>query len=59
MQWSRFTLGPGVGGATDPSEVASHDGYMEELLCSNIESALYKVGALHQFMATDTGTPHT
>jgi len=22
MQWSRFTLGPGVGGATDPSEVA-------------------------------------
>jgi hypothetical protein len=36
-----------------------HDGYMEEPLCSNMESALYKVGALHQFMETDTGKPHT
>jgi len=40
-------------------KLLSYDGYMKEPLCSNIESALYKVGALHQFMATDTGKPHT
>ena len=40
-------------------KLLSHDGYMEEPLCSNMETALYKFGALHQFMATDTGKPHT
>jgi len=40
-------------------KLLSHDGYMEKPLCSSIESALYKVGPLHQPMATDMGTPHT